>query len=175
MSSLDLFRCESVLFRTYWVRVAMDQYTRRIIGFGNQADVVDGLALCRIKQAIRGVTTVARYLSSDRDPLYRFHQWEADLRILGVTEIKTVPYVPLLHPFVERLIGTIPGNTWTTRYSGRPPIWRRNFESSALRYRTHSALEGHTPIKNPEFKRPELKLYRWQAHCRGLYLTPIAA
>jgi hypothetical protein len=27
--------------------------------------------------------------------------------VLGVTEIKTVPYVPLLHPFVERLIGTI--------------------------------------------------------------------
>ena len=24
-----------------------------------------------------------------------------------MTEIKTVPYVPLSHPFVERLIGTI--------------------------------------------------------------------
>src|SRR5215831_17442275 len=29
------------------------------------------------------------------------------IRVLGVTEIKTVPYVPLSHPFVERLIGTI--------------------------------------------------------------------
>jgi putative transposase len=29
------------------------------------------------------------------------------LRILEVTEIKTVPYVPLSHPFVERLIGTL--------------------------------------------------------------------
>jgi hypothetical protein len=37
--------------------------------------------------------------------LYRFHQWQANLRVLGVTEIKTVPYVPLSHPFVERLIG----------------------------------------------------------------------
>src|SRR5437016_8012191 len=58
------------------------------------------------KQAIRGVTTLPRYLSSDHDPLYRFHQWEANLRILGVKEVKTVPYVPWSHPFIERLIGT---------------------------------------------------------------------
>ena len=31
----------------------------------------------------------------------------ANLRILEVAAIKTVPYVPLSHPFVERLIGTI--------------------------------------------------------------------
>jgi putative transposase len=31
----------------------------------------------------------------------------ASLRILEVTEIKTVPYVPLSHPFVERHIGAI--------------------------------------------------------------------
>src|SRR5262249_50630058 len=47
------------------------------------------------------------YLSSDHDPLYLFHQWQANLRILDVASIKTVPYVPLSHPFVERLIGTI--------------------------------------------------------------------
>src|SRR5262249_7873057 len=27
--------------------------------------------------------------------LYRFHQWQANLRVLEVMEIKTVPYVPL--------------------------------------------------------------------------------
>ena len=48
-----------------------------------------------------------KYFSSDNDPLYRFHQWQANLRILEVTEIKSVPYVPLSHPFVERLIGTV--------------------------------------------------------------------
>ena len=51
--------------------------------------------------------TLPKYLSSDHDPLYRFHQWQANLRVLDVKEIKTVPYVPLSHPFVERLIGTI--------------------------------------------------------------------
>jgi putative transposase len=86
-----LFRCESAALRTYWVLIVMDQYTRRIIGFGIQTGVVNGDALCRMfKQAIRG-TAVPKYLSSDRDPLYRYHQWQANLRILGVAEIKTVP------------------------------------------------------------------------------------
>ena len=34
-------------------------------------------------------------------------QWQANLRVLEVMEIKTVPYVPLSHPFVERLVGTL--------------------------------------------------------------------
>ena len=86
----------------------MDQYTRRIIGFGVHAGTVDGVALCRMfNRAIRGQGWLSKYLSSDHDPLYKFHQWQANLRILEVTEIKTVPYVPLSHPFVERLIGTV--------------------------------------------------------------------
>jgi putative transposase len=32
--SADLFRCESLTLRTHWVLVVMDQFTRRIIGFG---------------------------------------------------------------------------------------------------------------------------------------------
>lgn len=46
--SVDLFRCESILLRTHWVLVVMDQYSRRIVGFGVQAGVVDGAALCRM-------------------------------------------------------------------------------------------------------------------------------
>jgi hypothetical protein len=46
-------------------------------------------------------------LSSDHDPLFEFHRWKANLRVLDVDEIKTVSGDPLSHPFVERLIGTI--------------------------------------------------------------------
>jgi hypothetical protein len=60
-----------------------------------------------LKQAIRGVTTLPEYLSSDHDPLYRFHQWKANLRVLNIIEIKTVPHIPWSHPFIDRLIGTI--------------------------------------------------------------------
>ena len=32
--SIDLFRCESILLKSHWVLVVMDQFTRRIIGVG---------------------------------------------------------------------------------------------------------------------------------------------
>ena len=87
----------------HWVLVVIDQYTRRVIGFGVHPGIVDGIAVCRMfNQAIRGHRAMPKYLSSDHDPLYRFKQWQANLRILAVTEIKTVLYVPLSHPFVER-------------------------------------------------------------------------
>src|SRR5438132_10492643 len=46
-------------------------------------------------------------LSTDHDPLFRFHRWLANLRVLEIDEIKSVPYASVSHPFVERLIGTI--------------------------------------------------------------------
>src|SRR5262249_23668120 len=99
--SCDLFRCESATLRTHWVLVVMDHFTRGIIGFGVHRGGVDGEALCRMFQRAIGGQRLPKYLSSDHDPLYRFHQWQANLRVLEVREIKTVPYVPLSHPFVE--------------------------------------------------------------------------
>ena len=46
-------------------------------------------------------------LSSDNDPLFRYHRWQANLRILEIRKIKSIPYTPVSHPFVERLPGTI--------------------------------------------------------------------
>ena len=69
--------------------------TRRIVGFGIHAGTVDGRALCRMfNHAIRGLSRPKR-LSSDHDPLYRFHQWRANLRVLQVTEVKSVPSAQL--------------------------------------------------------------------------------
>ena len=178
--SCDLFRCESAILRTHWVLVVMDQFTRRIIGFGIHAGTIDGSALCRMFQrALRG-HNLPKYLSSDHDPLYRFHQWQANLRVLEVTEIKTVPYVPLSHPFVERLIGTI-----RREFLDRTLFWTTaDLETKLLGFqhyynghRTHDGLEGRLP--EPTTERPaarkDFASYRWQKHCRGLYQTPIAA
>ena len=49
---------------------------------------------------------LAKYVSTDNDPLFRFHRL-ADLRIVDIEEIKTVPFVPQSHSFVERVIGTL--------------------------------------------------------------------
>jgi len=176
--SLDLFRCESMALRTYWVLMVMDQNTRRIIGFGIHAGAVNGDALCRMfKRAIQR-TAVPKYLRSDHDPLYRYHQWQANLRILGVTEIKTVPYVPLSHPFIERLIGTIRRECldqtlfWTATDL---ELKLSAFKDYYNRYRVHSTLTGQTPVETMKSKGADFKMYRWRNHCRGLYQTPIAA
>ena len=46
-------------------------------------------------------------MSSDNDPLFQYFQWKANLRIYEIEEIKTIPFTPISHPFVERVIGTI--------------------------------------------------------------------
>jgi putative transposase len=178
--SLDLFRCESAILRTHWVLVVMDQCTRRIVGFGVHRGVVDGAGLCRMfNRAIPGHPS-PKYLSSDHDPLYRFRQWQANLRILDVTEIKTVPYVPLSHPFVERLIGTIRRECldrsffWTVADLETKLC---DFQRYYNGHRTHAGLNGRTPepSPNPGCARASVTSYRWQPHCRGLHQTPMAA
>ena len=175
--SMDLFRCESAVLRSHWVLVVMDHYTRRIIGFGVHAGIVDGRALCRMfNHAIRGPLSPTR-LSADHDPLYRFHQWQANLRVLRVTEVKSVPYVPVSHPFVERLIGTLRRECvdrmlfWSTSDLEHKLVEFQDFYNV---HRAHAALEGRPPVpKRKDVAR--LDRYGWQAHCRGLYQTPIAA
>ena len=105
--SVDLFRCESILLRGHWVMVVMDVFTRRIIGFGVDRADLCGVSVCRMFNRIFAGKALPRHLSCDHDPLFRFDRWRANLRILEVEEIKSVPYVPVSHPFVERLIGTI--------------------------------------------------------------------
>jgi putative transposase len=85
--SVDLFRCESAILRTHWVFVVMDQCTRRIVGFGVHRGVVDGVALCQMFNRAMGNQAAPTNLSSVHDPLYRFHQWQANLRILNVTTL----------------------------------------------------------------------------------------
>ena len=105
--SVDLFRCESVLLKSHWVMVVMDLFTRRFVGFGLARAPIDGLSVCRMfNHAVAGQPR-PKHLSTDHDPLFRFHRWLANLRVLEIGEIKSVPYAPVSHPFVERLIGTI--------------------------------------------------------------------
>lgn len=105
--SVDLFRCESIVLNSYWVMVVLDQHTRRIIGFGVHPDPVDGTIACRMFNEATAGHATPRRLSTDHDPLFRSHRWQANLRVLDVEEVKTVPYVPLSHPFIERAIGTV--------------------------------------------------------------------
>ena len=113
-------------------------------------------------------------------PHYRFCQWQANLRILDVKEIKTVPCVPLSHPFVERLIGTIRRECldrtlfWTAADLETKLL---DFQRYYNGHRAHAGLDGRTPEQSQDAGsvRADVSSYRWQPHCRGLYQTPIAA
>ncbi len=179
--SLDLFRCESLLLRSHWVMVVMDQYTRRIVGFAVHAGVLDGPTICRmLNRIVAAVTNHPTALSTDHDPLFEFHRWKANLRILEIAEIKSVPLVPLSHPFIERLIGTV-----RRELLDQVPFWHaddlerklRHFRDYYNEVRVHQSLRGITPEgRSGTATRTPINLtdYRWQLHCRGLYQLPAA-
>jgi putative transposase len=179
--SLDLFQTESIHLKSHWVLVVMDQFTRRIIGFGVQALAVDGPALCRMfKQAIAGQGLPQR-LSLDHDPLFEFDRWPANLRVLEIESVRSVPHVPVSHPFVERLIGTV-----RREYLDRLFFWTAAdleqklelFKTYYNSIRVHQGLSGGTPEEKAGSPPPQaagLEDYRWQSHCRGLFALPIAA
>ena len=179
--SIDLFRCESILLNTHWVLVIMDQFTRRIIGFGVHAGDVDGVALCRMFNTAISSRGIPIYLSSDNDPLFLYHQWQANLRILGANEIKAIPYTPLSHPFVERLIGTIRQEFLDqTLFWNATDLERKldDFRQYYNSHRVHTALKDTTPSEMP--RKPvrrcaDLSQYQWKSHCCGLYQLPTAA
>ncbi len=179
--SIDLFRCESILLRSHWVLVVMDVFTRRIVGFGVERASIDGVSVCRMfNRAIAG-ERLPKHLSTDHDPLFRFHRWLANLRVLEIDEIKSVPCAPVSHPFVERLIGTI-----RREYLDRMFFWNaidltRRLDAFADYYnahRVHRSIAGTTPAQlagAPSPAAATLSGYAWRQHCRGLFKTPIAA
>jgi len=114
----------------------------------------------------------AKYLSTNNDPLFRFHQWQANLRALEVTEIKTVLYLPLPHSFEERLIGTLRRECldgtlfWTTADLENKLL---DFKTCLNQHHTHAAREEQTPDIAPQ-PVANFQSYRWQFHCTGFVL-----
>ena len=115
------------------------------------------------------------------DPLFRYHRWQANLRILEVQEIKTVPYVPLSHPFIERLIGTLRREFLDHVFFWNAHDLERKLEGFRQYYnshRVHTSLDGDTPSEmtaETTRRRADLCRFQWKSHCRGLHQLPVAA
>ena len=179
--SIDLFRCESILLRSHWVLVVMDVFTRRLVGFGVERAYIDGASVCRMfNHAVAGQTLPKR-VSTDHHRLFRFHRWLANLRILESKKVKSVPYVPISHPFIERLIGTV-----RREYLDRMFFWNavdltRKLEAFRDYYnasRVHRSLDGTTPARRAgasSAPNASLDQYAWRQHCCGLFQIPVAA
>ena len=179
--SVDMFRCESILLRSHWVMLVMDVFTRRIIGFGVAPAYIDGASVCRMFNDATAGQPRPKHLSTDHDPLFRFHRWLANLRVLDIDEVKSIPYVPVSHPFVERLIGTI-----RREYFDHMLFWNAvdlarkldEFQNYYNAHRVHRALCGSTPAQRAGTSSPTkatLDHHAWRRHCRGLFWTPVAA
>jgi putative transposase len=179
--SVDLFRCESIVLRSYWVLVVMDQFTRRLVGLGVHCGAVAGADLCRMFNAAIHGQGAPQHVSTDHDPLFEAHRWMANLRILEIDEIKTVPHVPLSHPFVERLIGTMRREFldhvlfWNARDLERKLVEFQVYYNAA---RSHASLDGRTPLtfaSGQTVAPADLGHVRWVSHCRDLVRLPVAA
>jgi len=140
-----------------------------------------GPSVCRMfNRAIAGQSLPKR-VSTDHDPLFRFHRWLANLRVLPIEEVKSVPYAPVSHPFIERLIGTI-----RREYLDQVFFWNaidlvrklEEFKDYYNTQRVHRALAGATPAQRagtPACAPAAIDHYAWRQHCRGLFQIPATA
>jgi transposase InsO family protein len=176
--SVDLFCAESITLRTHWIVVVKDQYSRRIVGFAVHVGHVDGPAVCRMFNDATSGESWPQRLSSDNDPLFQYRQWKANLNILDIEEIKSLPYVPMSHPFVERLIDSVRRELldqtlfWTqTDLENKLRAYQLYFNKN----RCHSSRGGAKPVESSGTKVIDLNHYCWKKRCRGLFLLPVAA
>lgn len=140
------------------------------------------IVCCLFNKIIAGKSPL-KYLSTDNDPLFTFHRWQANLRILEVDEIKTVPACAVSHPFVERVIGTTRREYLDQMLFFNAVDLQRKlnvFKQYYNQSRSHSALELKTPKQKggPDGepnKVVKIDKIRWQSYCQGLFDLPVAA
>jgi putative transposase len=161
--------------------IVMNVFTRRLVGFGVAPAPIDGLSVCRMfNHAVLGLP-LPKFLSTDHDPLFRTHRWLANLRVLDIEEIKSVPYAPVSHPFVERLIGTIRREVLDQMFFWNALDLTRKLEMFRRYYnaqRVHRSLGGTTPTRRAGALAPApatFDHYGWRQHCHGLFQIPVAA
>lgn len=182
--SIDFLKCESITMKTYTVMAVIDQFSRRIVGFAIHAGDPSGIDICRMfNSVISEQSRLPSYLSSDNDPIFKFHRWQANLRILEIDEIKSVPYTPESHPFIERCFRSVRNEFldhtlfWNSLDLQKKLNQYRSYYNST---RGHWSLDHLTPnqraeIHNAPTKVEDLRSLRWQSHCSGFFHTPIAA
>jgi len=121
------------------------------------------------------------HLSSDNDMLFLYHRWQANLKILEIEEVKSIPHTPISHPFVERLIGTIRREYLDHIFFWNAYDLERKLEAFRKYYnqkRVHQSLGGNTPAVVSGISQTQcadFSNYSWISHCNGLFQTPIAA
>ena len=163
--------------------VVMDQFSRSIIGFAVHAGDLNGVDICCMFNKIISGRLLPKYLSTDNDPLFKYHRWQANLRTFDIKEIKSVPYVPCSHPFIERVIGTCRREFLNHMLFFNERDLQRKlsyFQKYYNETRVHSSLALKTPSEKASNSKKTtnsilLNQHRWKTHANGLYQLPVAA
>jgi transposase InsO family protein len=87
----------------------------------------------------------------------------ANLGVLDIEEIKSLPHVPMSHPFVERLIGSVGRELLDQTF-----FWTasdlenklRDYQSYYNEHRCHSSREGVTPVRSGNDSLIDIRSYR---------------
>ena len=179
--SVDLFRLESINLKTHWVMIIIDQYTRRIIGFSAlETNSLNGANVCMMFNKIMRNISPPKRISSDHDPLFYYFQWKANLRIYGIKEIKTIPFTPISHPFIERVIGTTRREYLDhTLFANANDLEIKlgKYQAYYNEHRNHLSLQS-TPgqIAGEITKKiAQFSDFQWQKFCKGLFQVPCAS
>jgi len=53
--SIDFFRAESIILKSHWIMVIMDQFSRRIIGFATHCGDLNGVAICCMSRIVKSI------------------------------------------------------------------------------------------------------------------------
>lgn len=147
----------------------MDGFTRRLIGFGVEPAHIDGVSVCRMFNRVVAGQPPPKYISTDHDPLFRFHRWLANLQVLDIEEIKSVPYAPVSHPFVERLIETIRREYLDRVYFGNALDLARKLAEFRDYYNEHRV---HRSLARQHYASPARRQVTYRTCCaRPVYLA----
>ena len=131
-------------------------------------------------EIVSGIPTPT-YLSMDNDRLYLFEEWAPLLEALRINPIQSIPLIPVSHPFVERLIGSV-----RREYLDQLFFWNSRdlqhkldeFQEYFNEYRVHAGIDGDLPNRRADERKPKiarLENYSWGSHCNGLFQMPKAA
>lgn len=179
--SIDLFCCESIILKTHWVLVVMDVWNQKLVGLSVTKGTVDGPTVCRMFNQIISNKNMPHYISTDNDPLFQFHRWKANLRILKIEEVKSIPFTPISHPYIERLIGSIRCECLDqTLFWNEVDLQKKlnDFMDYYNNHRGHSSLMGEIPANFGEKRQRSVAdpgKFNWNTLCRGLVQLPIPA
>jgi putative transposase len=95
-----------------------------------------------------------------------------------VEEVKSIPHVPMSHPFVERVIGSIRRELLDhTLFWTATDLENKLYDYQAYynTHRTHSGRNGVRPTEMSSGKVIDINQYRWGTHCSGPFELPVAA